>query len=51
MAMLRKKKQLDELNRLISLIADDEELLSQANRYIQKLEESRFEKKKDTDTE
>lgn len=38
---MSKKKKLDELQRPIGLIADDEELLSQANRYIKKLGESR----------
>lgn len=34
---MTKKKQLDELNRLVHLISDDNELLNRANSYIKTL--------------
>ena len=38
---MTKKKQLDQLNRLVNLISDDNELLSRANDFMQSLVDSR----------
>ncbi len=40
--MSKKKEQLDHLERLVSLIADDNELLSRANTFMQSLVDSRI---------
>ena len=40
---MTKKKQLDQLQRLVSLIADDNELLSRANTFMQNLVDTRLE--------
>lgn len=39
---MTKKKQLDQLNRLVSLISDDTELLSRANTFMQNLVDSKM---------
>lgn len=38
---MAKKKQIDELNRLVRLISDDNELLNRANSYMQHLVDSK----------
>ena len=38
---MSKDETVKELHRLIRLISDDEELLSKANQYMQKLEEEK----------
>ena len=38
---MSKDETVKELHRLIGLISDDEELLSKANRYMQRLEEEK----------
>ena len=39
---MTKKKQLDELQRLVHLISDDNELLNHANTFMQTLVDSKF---------